>query len=346
MPRPLPAPRVPGSYKVTPEDFVVVEQALYPPAGTGEHLWLRVRKRGIATMEAVARLADALRRPEREFGYAGLKDAFAITEQWISIGGVPDTAVASLQIDGLEVIEVTRHGNKLKLGHLRGNHFDILLRGVDAAHVDALRSNLASLARDGCPNYFGEQRFGKRGANLDKGMRILRGNPKQAARAIPKRLLRLLISAVQSEVFNRVLVQRLDRIAVILPGDVAILHRNGAAFAVQDVALEQPRCAAFEISPSGPLPGPKCLVASGEAGAMEATALAALDLDPALFGNVPHGTNDGERRSLRVQVSEPELSAESDGVRLRFALPKGSYATAVLRELLVEPPWFEMAHTD
>lgn len=346
MPRPLPAPRVPGSYKVTPEDFVVVEQELYPPAGTGEHLWLRVRKRGIATMEAVARLADALRRPEREFGYAGLKDAFAITEQWISIGGVPDTAVASLQIDGLEVIEVTRHGNKLKLGHLRGNHFDIVLRGIDAAHVEALRVNLDTLARDGCPNYFGEQRFGKRGANLDKGMRILRGNPRHAARAIPKRLLRLLISAVQSEVFNRVLVQRLDRIAVLLPGDVAILHRNGAAFAVEDVAAEQPRCAAFEISPSGPLPGPKCLVAAGEPGAMEAAALAELDLDPALFGNVPHGTNDGERRSLRVRVSEPELSAESDGVRLRFALPKGSYATAVLRELLVEPPWFEMAHTD
>lgn len=325
---------------------MVVEQALYPPAGSGEHLWLRVRKRGIATMAAVARLAEALRRPEREFGYAGLKDAFAITEQWISIGGVPDAAVAALQIEGLEVIEVSRHGNKLKLGHLRGNHFDILLRGVDPAHVDALRQNLAALERDGCPNYFGEQRFGKRGANLDKGMRILRGNPRQAARAIPKRLLRLLISAVQSEVFNRVLVQRLDRIAVLLPGDVAILHRNGAAFAVQDVALEQPRCAAFEISPSGPLPGPKCLVASGEPGAMEAAALAALDLDPALFGNVPHGTNDGERRPLRVQVTDPELSAEGDGVRLRFALPKGSYATAVLRELLEEPPWFEMAHTD
>ncbi len=346
MPRPLPAARVPGSYKVTPEDFVVVEQELYPPSGTGEHLWLRVRKRGVATMEAVARLAGALRRPEREFGFAGLKDAFAVTEQWLSIGGVTETAVRDLAIDGIEVLQVTRHTNKLKLGHLRGNLFDIVLRGVDATHVPALQQNLAVLARDGCPNYFGEQRFGKRGANLDKGMKILRGNPRHAARAMPKRLLRLLISAVQSEVFNRVLVRRLDRIAVLVPGDIAILHRNGAAFAVADVAAEQPRCAAFEISPSGPLPGPKCLVATGEPGEMEATALAELDLDPALFGQVPHGTNDGERRSLRVRVSEPSLTAEADGARLRFALPKGSYATAVLRELLVEPPWFEMAHAD
>ena len=103
---------------------------------------------------------------------------------------------------------------------------------------------------------------------------------------------------------------------------------------------EQPRCDAFEISPSGPMPGPKCLPPRGEPGAMEAAVLAEMQLDPMLFGKSPHASNEGERRSLRMQVREVEVAPEGDGVRLRFALPRGCYATSVLRELLVDPPWF------
>lgn len=340
MPRSLPAPRVPGRYKVAPEDFVVVEQELYAPSGEGDHLWLRLRKTGLSTLDAVARLAHALGRRDRDFGIAGMKDAFAVTEQWVSLEHADEAAVRKLALPGIEVLRVVRHQNKLKVGQLRGNRFDLRLRGVAPAHIDALRINLAELARSGVPNYFGEQRFGKRGANLQKGMELLHGDLAHAARRIPKKLLSLLLAAVQSEVFNRVLIARLDRLDVLLPGDVAILHRNGAAFAVPDPSLEQARCATFEISPSGPMPGPKCLAASGEPGAMEAKALADLGLDPARFGRTPHGTNEGERRSLRMALSDLEVQTEPDAVRLRFALPRGGYATSVLREVLDEPPWF------
>jgi len=340
VPRALPAPRVPGRYKVAPEDFVVVEEELYPPAGTGDHTWLRVRKRGLSTLQAVERLARFLGRRERDFGFAGMKDAFAVTEQWLSLEHLDPERVARLTLDGLEVIEVTRHGNKLRPGHLRGNRFDILLRGLGAESLPALATNLDSLARLGVPNYFGEQRFGKRGANLSKGIDLLRGDLAHAARRIPKKLLTLLLAAVQSEVFNRVLVRRLDRFATLLAGDVAVLHGNGAAFSVDDPTREQPRCDAFELSPSGPMPGPECLPARGEPGAMEAAVLAELDLDPAWFGKSPHGSNLGERRSLRMRVRDAAATADPGGVRLRFALPRGGYATAVLRELLVDPPWF------
>src|SRR5690606_16300709 len=246
----------------------------------------------------------------------------------------------ALDLPGIEVVALARHGNKLRPGHLRGNRFEILLRGVDGGHLDALRTNLAELQRSGVPNYFGEQRFGKRGANLSKGLELLHGDLRHAARRIPKKLLTLLLAAVQSEVFNRVLVRRLATMGTLLPGDVAVLHRNGAAFLVEDPAREQARCDAFELSPSGPMPGPKCLAARGEPGAIEAEVMAELGITGELFGRSPHGSNEGERRPLRMQLRDAEAAAEPQGVRLRFALPRGGYATSVLRELLVDPPWF------
>ena len=314
------------------------ELCLYEPSGTGVHTWIWVEKRGLSTMEMIAAMAEVLGLREREIGYAGLKDARAVTRQWISIEGLEEPRIGELESDRVRVLKVTRHGNKLKLGHLRGNRFDILVRG--GTDLDSVRQNLAHMVEVGVPNYFGEQRFGKRGANLDKGMRILRGNPRRAARAIPKRLMRLLISAVQSEAFNRVLKRRLDTMDRMRMGDIAFLHRNGACFLTEDPRAEQERCDAFEISPSGPLPGPKTLAAQDEPGQIEAEVMAELDLEPEIFGRVPHGTNQGGRRPLRVQVLEPEVSGEEDGMRLRFSLPKGSYATSVLRELLVETPWF------
>lgn len=328
---------VQGRYKEQPEDFVVEEICLYEPSGSGTHTWLWVEKSGLSTMQMIASMAETLGCREREIGYAGLKDALAVTRQWISIEGLGDDRLQDLESERVRILRATHHGNKLKLGHLRGNRFDILVRG--ASDADSARGNLEHMSREGVPNYFGEQRFGKRGANLDKGMRILNGNPRKAARAMPKRLMRLLISAVQSEVFNRVLVQRLETLDRVHVGDVAFLHRNGACFVVE-TEDEQVRCQDFEISPSGPLPGPKMLRARGEQAQLEDQVMAELDLEPDTFGRLPYATNQGARRPLRVPVWDPEVGVEDDGVRLRFGLPKGSYATSVLGELLEEPPWF------
>ena len=337
----LPAPPSEGIHKQDAADFVVEEIPLYEPSGEGTHLWLWVEKEGVATMPAAEALAAALGVSVRQAGWAGLKDALAVTRQWISVENGDADRARSLDLEGIRVLDARRHGNKLKLGHLKGNRFEIVIRGDGlASALPDVRANLDWLVARGVPNWVGEQRFGKRGANLDKGLSILRGNPRHIARRVPKRLLRLLISAVQSEVFNRVLAARLESFDRVVDGDVAWLHRNGACFVVDDVEADTPRCAQFEISPSGPLPGPKCLEPRGDQGRLESDALAALDLQPQAFGALPGGTNDGARRPLRVPLTDAEAEAVDQGIRLRFALPQGSFATSVLRELLTDMPWF------
>ncbi len=340
MPRTPRAGALPGRYKSDSDDFVVEEVPLYEPCGEGSHTYLWIEKRGRSTFDAIAALARALGRRDRDFGVAGLKDARAVTRQWVSIEDVPPASVEGLQLDGVVVLAARAHTNKLKLGHLRGNRFRITVVGAGAEHVGEAEQRLSQLADAGVPNYFGVQRFGKRGANLDKGLRILRGNPRKAARTMPRRLLGLVVSAVQSEVFNRVLTARIATCDQLLEGDVAWLHRNGACFVVEDAAAEAPRAAAFEVSPSGPLPGPDLLAATGEAGRIEAEAMAALDLSAHAFARVPGKRHAGARRPLRVPLIEPRVRSTDRGLELAFELPRGSYATAVLDELLVDAPWF------
>ncbi len=342
-----PAPLVPGRYKTLPEDFVVEELPAYAPADAGTHCFVLIEKRGLSTPDAVFQLARALGRREREFGWAGLKDAQAITRQWVSIEHADPERLRALSLEGVQVLEVRRHGNKLKLGHLRGNRFTIRLRGAGAEHLPALVTNLADLAARGAPNWFGEQRFGKRGANLGKGLAILlSADPRAAARTLPPHVFKLMVSAVQSEAFNRVLARRIASCDRLLPGDVAFLHRNGACFLVEDPAPEQARCAEFEISPAGPLPGPKCFAAQGEPAAIEAQVLGELGITPAHFGRMPRDTHEGARRPLRVALGAARAWADPDGLLLSFELPAGAYATAVLRELIEDAPWFTETRPD
>ena len=341
VPRGGPAGPFRGRYKVAPEDFAVDEVPAYLPSGQGDHAWLWIEKRGLSTFDLLHQLADQLDRDEREFGVAGLKDAQAVSRQWVSIEHADLARCRELASDRFRVLDVRRHGNKVRMGHLRGNRFGITLRGTTAADLEAARSNLADLARRGAPNYFGEQRFGKRGANLQKGLDVLRGNARQFAARMPRRVFGLVLSAVQSEVFNRVVMARLQGLDQLMPGDLAFRHDNGACFAVTDAAAEQPRAAAFAISPSGPMPGPEMTLPTGEPAAIEAAALAALELAPEAFANLPFRLGRGERRPLRVPVTEVAAEALADGaLRLSFTLPKGAYATSVLRELLDDTIWF------
>ncbi len=323
---------------------MVEEVSAYEPSGDGTHTWLWIQKQDIGTFDAVRVLARALSRREKEFGYAGLKDSKAVARQWISIEHVDDGELARLELPQVQILDVARHQNKLKLGHLAGNRFHILLRDAAAKAAPDVLRNLQFLAEHGVPNYFGEQRFGKRGANLDKGLRILQGgNPKRASHTMPRRLFNLLISAVQSEAFNRTLCARMQTpraLDQLMPGDIAWIHQNGACFLVQDLAAEQPRHDRFEISPTGPLPGPKMLRPEGEMAELEDAALRDLDLAVEMFGRMPHKTHEGARRPLRVPVLSPGVEVCADGLRVAFQLPPGSYATTVLRELLTTAPWF------
>lgn len=340
LPRGGPMPPFAGRYKVTPEDFAVDEVPAYVPTGTGDHVWLWVEKRGLSTMDLLHELARALDRDERAFGIAGLKDAQAVSRQWVSIEHVEPGACTGLRGERFVVLDVKRHGNKLRMGHLRGNRFAITLRGTKPDDVAAARGNLEDLVRRGVPNWFGEQRFGKRGANLQKGLDVLRGNARAFAARMPRRVFGLVLSAVQSEVFNRVVNARVAALDRVLLGDLAFRHDNGSVFAVTDPEREQGRVDDLAISASGPMPGPQMLAPSGEPMALEQAALAALDLAPDAFAALPFGLARGERRPLRVPVQDASAAWIDGAVRVQFTLPKGSYATSVLRELLTDTIWF------
>ncbi len=343
-----------GRYKVSPEDFRVAELPRYRPSGTGDHLLASIEKRGISTMVMIEGLAKTLGRKTRDFGYAGLKDAVAVTQQWISLEHV-DAAALHTAIEehpALTLLESGQHGNKLRPGHLAGNQFTLVVRPFegspvfDAATLANAKLGLESLSRLGVPHGFGSQRFGKRGANLAKGLSILAGDPKHTARRMKKHLLRLILSAVQSEVFNRVLNARIDDYETVNTGDVAYLHDRGACFVVEDEATEQARAQAFEVSATGPLPGPSAMATSGAMQRIEADALKALQLTTEHFADLPFGLCRGERRALRVPLKDASAALTSDGaLEFEFSLPPGAYATGVLDELIAdaaaEPPRME-----
>ena len=318
-----------GHFKETPDDFEVEEIPAYQPNGEGEHLFLWVEKRGVATPDAANRLARQLDTKERDVSWAGLKDKQAVTRQFFSMPARgAEGLVPSFADPEVKVLWAKRHKNKLKNGHLHGNRFRIKLSSV--ADVGAAKASFDELITRGLPNFFGEQRFGATNTNAERGKRVLlAGNSRGGFER------KLLLSAYQSSLFNRLLSDRVtagtfDR---ALLGDVLKKHQTGGEFVCADVAVDQPRVDAFEVSAAGPMFGPE--MTASEAGVAEAekAVLTAEGVSLETFEN-GGGETRGARRHYRVQLENPTFEPAGPDVWLSFGLPSGSYATEVLRELL------------
>ena len=381
-----------GTIKESPEDFRVEEIPSYLPCGSGEHCYLTIEKCGITTLEAIRRLAQALKVPERDIGYAGMKDAVGITSQTVSIQWVTSEQALALQLDGVRVVSAVRHSNKLKVGHLRGNRFCIVIRGVDPSAVQHVQAILDILARRGVPNYFGYQRYGAQGNSHLIGAAMLRGDWQgcvdhligeadavrdqewsaaigayrqgaldEALRLFPRhcrserdvlqrlvarpgeygktfsavhpRLKKLYLSAAQSFLFDRTLAVRIESIDRLMDGDLACKHVNGACFLVEDAAAEAERVSTFEISASGPMFGCKMKRPEGAVWELEHGILEQAGLDLSAFDLSGGLRMEGERRPLRVPPGELSWSVSGDALTVEFTLPKGSYATSLLREI-------------
>jgi tRNA pseudouridine13 synthase len=244
-----------------------------------------------------------------------------------------DPDPAALAAPGLAVLEVSRHGNKLRTGHVRANVFSIRVRGGDPGRA---RAAAGALAARGLPNFFGPQRFGAAGRNAAIGRALLRGEETEEVRraARDRFLRRLSISAYQALLFNRWLAERMadGLFAAAIPGDVLKKLDTGGLFQCEDPAADGPRVARFEVSPAGPMFGHRLRAAAGEALAREERLLRAEAIALADFargGGEAEGTRRAARLPARIAVED-----EGDGYRARFELPKGSYATVVLRELM------------
>ena len=321
----------------SPETFIVEEIPAYLPVGEGEHTYLWIEKKNLTTLEAVSKLARVLGVEARDIGYAGMKDRRATTRQWLSLPGMDPARAQEIVVEGLRVLATGRHRNKLRVGHLHGNRFDILLGDVAAGEDVAIATALRELAAKGVPNRYGHQRFGSAGDNVEVGLSVLRGTRREA----DGRRRKLLLSAVQSAVFNRVLDLRAKEggLLVLRSGDILEKVVSGGQFVSTDLIADQARVDAGEVVPTAPLPGSR--VRAPEPGsaarALEDRALGELGIGPEELGQVGRFL-PGTRRPVVVKVTldEPAVSEEGGRLRLRFSLPPGSYATVVLEALGVE----------
>jgi tRNA pseudouridine13 synthase len=332
-------PGTSGAVRVSEQDFHVEELPLYEPSGEGGHLYLLVEKVGRTTPEVARELGEALSVREREVGYAGLKDKRAVTVQRFSVPlppRSPDFAGrgAALAGSGWRVLSAALHGNKLRPGHLRGNRFRVLVRGTVAGALERAERICAELRSRGAPNLYGPQRFGQRGDNAALGAAILRRDAAPRDRF----LRRLALSALQAELFNRCLADRLrdGLIERAIPGDVLRKRQTGGLFVSEDAAADTVRVRAGEVDAAGPLPGHSLFAARADALAREAAVLEEAGVDPRSFA-VGGGEMEGTRRPYRVPVEDLRVAAAEPGaLLLTFALPRGSYAACVLREVMKE----------
>lgn len=324
-----------GTFKATPEDFEVEEIPAYEPSGEQdcEHLFLWIEKRGHSTQDVAKALARHCGLQEKDVSWAGLKDRQAVTRQYLCAPARSvEPKLATFVMDGVTVLRSARHRNKLKGGHLRGNRFSLVVRGVTDQGV--AKEGLARLVKLGIPNFFGEQRFGLGGDNAAKGKRILQAGGRHRDRFERK----LFLSAYQSDLFNRVLARRLTggTFATALLGDVLKKNLTGGEFLCADPVVDQPRVDCLEVSPTGPLFGPEMRRPEGVVDALEEAVLVEEGVTRELFVAGGNETQ-GARRLLRVQLELESAEGSGDELRLRFSLPAGSYATVLLRELLKNP---------
>ena len=328
-------PALGGRIRSTPDDFCVEERPLYLPCGEGEHLYIRVKKRGLSTPDLVLRLASQLHVKAQTIGVAGLKDAQAVTTQMLSLQGVKAETISALPTDerllALEVLG--RHRNRLRKGHHAGNQFRLVIRDVRERSEDDLQELFDELVRRGVPNYFGPQRQGRSGTNFQLGAELLQDAARRNKMPRNKRIW--FMNAYQSHVFNRIVAKRIESIDRVFLGDWAMKSDNGACFPVEQPEVEQPRADRFEISPTGPLFGSRAPWATGVPGDIERAVVEELGTTPELLSKAGAECGfRGERRALRVRLNELSWSLEGTVLTLGFWLPPGSYATSVLLEVV------------
>jgi tRNA pseudouridine13 synthase len=334
-------PGIGGRIKSRAEDFEVEEIPAYQPSGSGDFLYLWIEKRDMGAEYFVRQIARRLDIPAGAVGTAGLKDRHAVTRQMVSVPAEVNERLGQLDGEGIRVLKVSRHGNKLKPGHLHGNRFRILVRDVDPAAAERLPPLLARLNAAGLPNYYGPQRFGNDGETVRLGLALLKGESPPAGadgRRLNARspfLRRLALSAAQSALFNHYLALRLSDglLRRVLAGDVMAKRPFGGMFVAADLPVEQARFEARETVHAGPIFGRKTFAASGEAAQRERAVLQEADLKADVFrgfGKLLQGT----RRHNLIYLDDLSAEDRGEGVQLAFTLPAGSYATTVLRELM------------
>jgi tRNA pseudouridine13 synthase len=319
-----------GIIRGKPEDFVVMENLAFEPSGEGEHVFLQIEKTGENTDYVARQLARFANVRQRDVSFAGLKDRHAVTTQWFSIWlpGKADPDWPQIETGSIKVLQTVRHARKLKRGVLSGNSFKLIIRDWQGDKDKTIRQ-LEGMKADGIANYYGPQRFGYEGQNVNKALGIFQGVK------TGREQRSLYLSAARSYLFNHILAFRVRRKIwnQPVPGDTYMFDLSHSCFKSElpDAEIIR-RLEAKEIHPTGVLWG------SGEAG-VSADALrleqAIIDAYPQLSQGLIACAVEKDRRTLRVNAQDLHWRFVNDTVlELCFTLPAGSYATSVLREII------------
>jgi tRNA pseudouridine13 synthase len=337
-------------FKQSKDDFVVTEIPLYEFSGEGEHIIIKLRKKDLSTWDALQIIANTIGCKNRDIGYAGLKDKNALTIQHISIHKQYLEQIEAFEHPLIKFLETTRHNNKIKIGHLKGNKFFIRIKRVLPKDNYILENILQQIATYGIPNYFGFQRFGIDGDNYIKGKAIIDEELKEKNIKLKK----MYLNSYQSHLFNNWLSQRIeisklingfkpkeiaDKLQMsiqevsdlkgqkhpfkVMLGDVMSHYPYGKIFHIEELQTEADKFNLRDRVPTGLLPGKKAKMA----------------LDMALKyekDNDVKTTLDGTRRFAWIFLDEisSKYNEEKNHFEMEFSLPKGSYATEVIRELI------------
>jgi tRNA pseudouridine13 synthase len=328
-------PEFSGVLRQSPADFFVEEVLGFELAGEGEHVFLSIEKTGLNTGQVAERLARLAKVAARQVSFAGMKDRHAVTRQWFSVHlpGKSEPDWQLLNSAELKVLNVSRHLRKLRRGVHKGNRFVIAITDLKAADFRTaqlqLEERIATIGQQGVPNYFGEQRFGHDGNNLHKARQWFAGS------FSPKRFQRgIYLSAARAQLFNTVLARRVaeqswNRLG---SGELLLLNGSNSVFAQGNQQGLEQRLAAGDIHLTGPMYGkPGGLQCEQAAAALEQQVLLA---EPALLAGLEKHGLKAERRSLRFIPGSLGYQLDGDRLQLEFMLPRGCYATALLRECI------------
>jgi len=323
-----------GVLKASAEDFRVIEDLGYAPDGEGEQLLVRIRKNGCNTRFVAEALAKFVGIHPRDVSFAGMKDRHAVTEQWfcLRIPGKITPDLTAFELTGVEVLESARHRRKLRTGALQGNAFTLVLRQI--SDRDAVEQRLQLIARDGVPNYFGSQRFGHEGNNLTMAQRWAADE----IRVRERNKRSFILSAARSAMFNQVVSGRLAQqssLTRVLPGDALQLTGRGSWFVAEAAERDtlQQRVDASELRITAPLPGSGEWGTRDEALAFEQNSLSG---EGALIALMDRERVEAARRAMLVIPRDLQWNWQDDvTLEMSFWLPAGSFATSVVRELLL-----------
>jgi tRNA pseudouridine13 synthase len=318
-----------GVIRTFPEDFIVEETLAFEPSGSGEHIFLQIKKTGENTEYVARQLARFANVRQRDIGFAGMKDRHAITTQWFSVwlpkGDEPNWE--SFETDGFKILSVTRHARKLKRGALSNNHFELTIREWQGDKIKTIEQ-LTAIKNHGVPNYYGSQRFGNGGQNVVKALAMFDGAK------VGREQRSLYLSAARSFLFNHILSARIENEswATGLDGDVFMIDGSHSCFACETIDDDiRARLSQNALHSTGALFGKDESRLTGEALVLEQNEL---ERFPELTNGLIRFGLENDRRALRVNVSNLSWEFDDDILKLAFNLPAGSYATAVLREII------------